>query len=284
MIVQNIAMLIAIDNSNQFRFLKSVHKRKANKNDILKGINKLINIYKARNIQIKQINADNEFECVRENLRPSILNTVAAEEHVGVIERAIRTNKDDTRCHIHRLPYTHYPIAMVEGAQRHSIHRRNNLPSINGVSKELSPETLNTGLPPPDYNEIIKLNFGDYVQTYEGETSNTGKARNIGAIALFFSPSGHGSWYFMSLPTGKRIHQNSWTVLPANEDVVQRVNHLGKEQGQPPVENNFKYEWNNDNDVVYDEEVEIVDREISSNESEDEEEIVMNVGGPGVGR
>ena len=34
MIVQNIAMLIAIDNSYQFRFLKSVHKRKANNSDI----------------------------------------------------------------------------------------------------------------------------------------------------------------------------------------------------------------------------------------------------------
>jgi len=31
MIVQNIAMLIAIDNNYRFRFLKSVHKRKANK-------------------------------------------------------------------------------------------------------------------------------------------------------------------------------------------------------------------------------------------------------------
>jgi len=113
MIVQNIAMLITIDNSFQYRFLKSVHKKKANKSDILRGINQIINIYKSRNIEVKQVNADNEFECVREDIRPSILNTVAAEEHVGTIERAIRTNKDDTRCHIHRLPYTHYPTPMV---------------------------------------------------------------------------------------------------------------------------------------------------------------------------
>jgi len=143
----------------------------------LKGINQLINIYRARNIQVKQINADNEFEYVRENVRPSIINTVAAEEYVGIIEHTIRTNKDDTRCRIHCLPYTHYPIVIVEGAQMHSIYRRNNLPAMNIVSKELSPETLITGLPPPDYKELIKLNFGDYVKAYEGETSNTGKSR-----------------------------------------------------------------------------------------------------------
>jgi len=172
MIVQNIAMLFTIDNSFQYPFLKSVHKKKANKNDILKGINQIINVYKARNIEIKQIHVDNEFECIREDVRPSILNiVVAAEEHVGIIEQTIRTNKDDTRCHIHRLPYTHYPIAMAEGAQTHSI--------INGVSQELSPQTLITGLPPPDYNEIVKLNFGDCIQTYEGETKNTNKSRHI---------------------------------------------------------------------------------------------------------
>ena len=57
-------MLITIDNSFQYRFLKSVHKKKANKSDILRGINQIINIYKARNIEVKQINADNEFEYI----------------------------------------------------------------------------------------------------------------------------------------------------------------------------------------------------------------------------
>jgi len=168
---------------------------------------------------------------------------VAAEEHVGIIERAIRTNKDDTRCHIHRLPHTHYPKAMVEGSQRHSIHRRNNLPAKNGVSQVLSPETLISGMPAPDYNEIVKLNFGDYVQTYEGDMNSSNKSRYIRAIALYPSPSGHGSWYFMSLLSGKRIHRNSWVKLPATEDVIQRVNELAKEQNQKPVDSNFKYAW-----------------------------------------
>jgi len=176
---------------------------------------------------------------------------------------------------------------MVKGAQVHSIHRRNNLPAENGVSKDLSPETLITGLPPPDYNEIVKLNFGDYVQTYEGETKNTNKSRHIGAIALFPSPSGHGSWYFMSLLTGKKIHRNSWTILPATEDVVQRVNQLAKDQGQPPVDSNFKYEWGEEDGFINEEEganeIEVegesTEIETSIPTNDEEEEAAMEIGG-----
>jgi len=56
----------------------------------------------------------------------------------------------------------------------------------NGLSKHLSPETLIVGTPAPDLNEIIKLNFGDYVQTYDGETDSSNKSRYIGAISLTF--------------------------------------------------------------------------------------------------
>jgi len=54
----------------------------------------------------------------------------------------------------------------------------------------------------------------------------------------------------MSLLTGKRIHRNSWTVLPATEDVIQRVNQLAREQGQGAVDANFKYEWGTEEDFI----------------------------------
>jgi len=133
--VQNIAMLLSIDDSFKYRVLYSTHKRKASKKDTLELVNKIISKYEARGLTVVQINGDNEFECIREDIRPITLNIVAAEEHVGSIERGIRTNKDDTRAHIHRIPYTHYPVCMVEGAQKHSVIRRNNLPALNVLSK-----------------------------------------------------------------------------------------------------------------------------------------------------
>ena len=113
---------------------------------------------------------------------------------------------------------------MVEGAQIHFIYHRNNLLAENGVSKELSPETPITGLPLLDYNEIMKLNFGNYMQICKDETKNTNKSRHIGVIALFLLCSEYGSRYFISLLTGKKIHRNSWTILLATENIIQRVN------------------------------------------------------------
>jgi len=131
--VQSIAMLLSQDERFKYRTLFSTHKNK-NKKETLELVKKTINKYEARGLTVVQINADN---CIREDIRPITLNIVAAEEHVGSIERAIRA-------HIYRLPYTHYNVSMVEGAQKHSVIRRNNLPTVNGVSSDISPETLVT--------------------------------------------------------------------------------------------------------------------------------------------
>ena len=65
----------------------------------------------------------------------------------------------------------------------------NQLPPDDSISKYLSPDTLVTGRPAPNYNEVSKINFGNYVQTYKvkGKT-NTPKSRTVGAINLY--PSG----------------------------------------------------------------------------------------------
>ena len=132
---------------------------------------------------------------------------VAAEEHVGDVERSIRIVKEGTCCHVHRLPYERYTKLMVMGCVTKSIKGSNQLPSTNGLSKEISPSTMITGKLGPDYNQICKLNFGDYVQAYRRNgATNTNNARSVGAIALFPSGNDQNGWYFMSLATGKRIH------------------------------------------------------------------------------
>lgn len=44
---------------------------------------------------MSQINANNEFECIRDNMIP--MNIVTSGEHVGVIERSDRIIKERTR-------------------------------------------------------------------------------------------------------------------------------------------------------------------------------------------
>ena len=61
------------------------------------GLSKVMNLYRSRGLHVQQINADNEFECVREEIQPFMLNTSASDKHVNTMERSIQTIKDRTR-------------------------------------------------------------------------------------------------------------------------------------------------------------------------------------------
>ena len=238
-------MLHSVSGSTyQFRTLEPINKPKANKEDIIKGLKNIINTYQARGITVTQINADNEFACAADEVLPTRLNIAASEEHVGDVERSIRYIKEGTRKHINRLPYTHYPKVMVTGCAMHVLKSINGLPSENGLSTVLSPHTLITGEAAPSFKEICNLNFGDYVQTSHGRTTNDSTARTVGAISLFPSGNTSGGWYFMSLLTGNVIHRYSWTEMNAGADIVHRVKELAIEQGQSLIGRNFKYTYN----------------------------------------
>ena len=244
--VQGIPVLHSISRNFRFRTVEFLmNKYKPSEVETKEGIGRIMNLYKARGLEVAQLNTDNEFEAIEDYIRPARLYIVAANEHVGDVERSVRTVKDCTRCHVHRLPYEYYPKIMVTGMISHVIKSLNQLPSETGIRTHLSPAASITGSPAPDFNSIINLNFGDYVQAYKpNSTTNDQEPRTIGAIALY--PKNEKSWYFMSLETGKRVHRHGWTVLPISKEVLARVNHLGKRQKQSRVANNFKYSWTSD--------------------------------------
>ena len=191
-----------------------------------------------------QINADNEFECIREDMRPIPMNIVAAGEHVGDVERSNRTIKERTRCHVHRLPFARYPKEIVIGCVTHSVKSLNQVPADNGISEDQSPATLVTGAPSPDYRHISKLNFGDYVLAHTTrQRTNDNNPRSVEAIALYPTGNAQGSWIFMSLLTGSRIHRYQWDVVPMTKAIQNRVEALAVMEEQPLVADNFRYEW-----------------------------------------
>ena len=91
---------------------------------------------------------------------------------------------------MHRNPYERYPKIMVTGCVVESIKDLIQLPPDDGIYKNLSPDAMVTGRPAPNYKEVRKLNFGDYIQVYKvkGKT-NTPMSRTVCAIALY--PSGN---------------------------------------------------------------------------------------------
>jgi len=271
--VQGIPMLHSISGTSyQFRTLHPIFKERPNKLDIHTGIKAILNIYQSRGIRIRQINADNEFTCVKSDFLPTPMNIVAAEEHVGDVEKSIRTLKDGTRTHVCRLPYRRYPRAMVAGAAMHTLISLNQMPANNGVSTTLSPSTLVTGKATPDFNHIIKLNFGEYVLTSSGKTSSdVTSPRKIGAIALHPSNNHSGGWYFMSLTTGYVIHRYSWDIQPVSQDVIQRVEEIATKQKQHKIKDSFVIETTNtyQNKNLLTDIVATPDREVIENPTEE---------------
>ena len=231
---------------------------------------KAINKFLRRGIKVTQVNADNEFHVLDGEIGEIMLNLAAAGEHVGDVERDIRTLKEHTRCHVHRLPYRRYPIEMICGAVIKSKYDLNRLIPYDRISKDLTPSNLIDGLPNPTYDEVMKLNFGDYTQVHHSrEKTNDNEPRTTGAIALYPSGNAQGSWYFMSLDTGKKIHRYQWTVLPLSTEALERVEAIALHQEQPLVASNFKYQWDPDGEEIevedtgenIEEEVQIVEDE-----------------------
>jgi hypothetical protein len=130
----------------------------------------------------------------------------------------------------------------------------NQFPWLNGISDTMSPASLVTGVPPPDFNQL-KLEFGSYVQVFEANNpTNTPKARSLGAITLTPTGNANGDYYFLSLATGACISRHQWTVLPMPESAIARVETLAKDEGQPLIqERGLVVEWRPDHAIDDDE-------------------------------
>ena len=214
----------------------------------MRGLQKVVDVYLARGLSISSICADNEFEKVREGMRPIPLDIVAREEHVPHIERAIRTLKERVRCFCSSAPFHYLPLAMLIAVIELANTWLNQFPELDGVSAELSPSAIVLGLPKPDCAKL-KISFGSYAQVFDS-TDNTMHKRSIPAIAL--KPSNNqGGYYFMSLNTGRQINSYQWTELPITEQVIESVHFMAKKQNQPRlVDQTPHFEWRPDNPIM----------------------------------
>lgn len=96
------------------------------------------------------------------------------------------------------------------------------------------PKPSSGGTPRPDY-KAIPLEFGSYVQVYDG-TSNDVRSRTLGAIAMYPTFNVSGDYYFMSLATGARVHRRSWSPIPINDMAISRVEAIALQEDMPLVQ------------------------------------------------
>ena len=76
------------------------------------------------------------FRVMVDEIRPTPVNIVGAGEHVGNIERSNKTVQERTRCHVHRLPFSIYPIEIICGYLIKVIKDLNMEIASDGISKK----------------------------------------------------------------------------------------------------------------------------------------------------
>ena len=229
--------------SNKIDFLTAQYCISRSLRTIFTALESVINKYRCRSFKITDFHGDSEFdkEKLKDFLEPGILHTYAREEHVGIIERSVRSIKERCRSTVHGMPYKRMTILMVKSLVEGVVGMMNAFPSKQGISDTLSPSTIVEGKSKLDLKRKI-ITFGTYALIYT-TTSNNMKSRAVPGIALRRSNSA-GGHYFMSLHSGKRIHGYNWDELPTDDYVIERVEALAMEQGQPLMHDGVpSFEW-----------------------------------------
>jgi len=111
---------------------------------------------------------------------------------------------------------------------RTSVYYLNAFPWESGVSKDLSPTTIVSGLA-PDYRLHFKVEFGSYAQIRD-ITTNTMKPRTLGAIATMPTNNNQGGMRFFALNTGQMHEraQTDYTICPMPDEARDRVNRMAQ--------------------------------------------------------
>ena len=240
--VQKYAFLHTISRKIKFRTISHVTNR--TKPTMLKGVKEALDLYHSRGFTIVDIHADMEFESIRSDIRPTELNVMAMDEHVGEVERSVRTIKERVRSDVHSMPFKRLPKMMIIELVNKALKGLNQFPALDGVSETLSPLTIMMGVPSPDYNNM-RIMFGSYAQVFEdNDPTNTNKNRTTGAIALNPTGNAQGGYYFMSLATGRRLSRTQWMELPMPQAVIEAVENRAKAEGQPLIQGGCPlFEW-----------------------------------------
>ena len=132
------------------------------------------------------------------------LNETSRDKHVGDIKWYIHMVKERMWAIYNTLPFQKIPAQLVIEMTKTAVFWLNAFPVMGGASQDLSPCTILTGQQ-VDYKCHCRFQFGEYAQTHE-EHNNSMNPRTVGALALCPVGNGQGSFYLLSIATGRILN------------------------------------------------------------------------------
>jgi hypothetical protein len=217
-------------------------------------LERVFRIYATAGFVVQTAMMDVEFEKLRTLLPHVVLNTMAAREHVGEIERKIRVIKERARGTFNTLPYKKLPKMMVVELLHFCVMWMNSFPVKSGISEKWSPHEL-VSRHKLDAKLHCRSPFGSYCEVHvDPDITNTLDPRTKWAICM--GPTGNlqGSYKFLSLATGKKVTRRKFTEMPITELVIKQVEAMAVKDGAV-IGINFKdrkgFEYEFDNNEEY---------------------------------
>ena len=225
-------MVMSISRHMKFGTIEAIPNNKSGM--ILKSIQAIIQIYRRNGFAVELALMDGEFAHLHGELASMgvTLNDTLRDEHVGDVERFIRAINEQMRAIYNKLPFQKVPARLIVEMGKASVFWLNSVTQKNGLASELSPRTIVTGQK-LDFKRHCRFQFGRYVQTHE-EHNNSMSPRTVGALALRPTGNAQGSFYFMSLSTGRVLNQLRGTALPMPDDVIDWVHRMARQQKADP--------------------------------------------------
>ena len=240
--VQSRPFLHTISSDIQFR--TNEHLADQYKPTVISAVKKVLKLYNLRGFEIVRLNADGQFRYLIEELLNIHVNIVGHDEHVGEVERSIRTTKERTRVIVQSLPFRRLPRVLVDAIVKYTTLLLNGFPSLTGACKTMSPRTTITGLGKLDTKIHFLVEFGQYCEVYTSPTpTNNMTSRAVPAIALY--PTNEtGTYAFMSLDSGSLLTSHQWKELPITSKVIHTVEKIAKQENMPKVKRaGLLFEW-----------------------------------------
>ena len=255
MFVNGIAFLVTL--SRDIRLFSCEHVPSRTAKQLSNSFKKNLWIYARGGFKVRTIMMDMEFEKVKDQLGMVEVNTTAAREHVGEIERGIRFVKERARC-------------VVTSAKRvgiHYLHKQivirlvyfvtmciNSVPTTLGVSRKYSPREIVTQNK-FDFALDCRVKFLALVEaSTDAIITNDMIPRTHKCLAL--GPSGNlqGSVMCFDLDTGKVVTRRTIKEIPMPESVIKRVNKWGTSKRGKEFNGTIeflnrtrdKFEWENE--------------------------------------